>query len=99
MSRKMVKGMGGAMDLVAAFGTRVVVAMEHCDKNGNAKILDSCSLPLTGERCVDRIITDLCVFDVDKERGWLILRELSEGTTISELRKKTGCDFTVKLIE
>ncbi|XP_068630419.1 succinyl-CoA:3-ketoacid coenzyme A transferase 1, mitochondrial [Battus philenor] len=90
---KMVKGMGGAMDLVSAPGTKVVITMEHTAKNGAHKILPECSLPLTGKNCVDMIITEKCVFDVDKEKG-LILTELAEGVTVEDIIVSTGCEFT-----
>jgi len=83
---KMVKGMGGAMDLVAA-ARRVVVIMDHCSKSGEPKILRSCSLPLTGRRVVHRIITDLAVIDVTPKG--LVLRELVEGMTPEDIQKKT----------
>ncbi|XP_043232914.1 succinyl-CoA:3-ketoacid coenzyme A transferase 1, mitochondrial-like isoform X2 [Amphibalanus amphitrite] len=91
---KMVKGMGGAMDLVAAPGTKVVVTMEHVAKGGAHKILNECSLPLTGKNCVDMIITDLCVFLVDPEEG-LTLSELAEGATVQQIIENTGCEFRV----
>ncbi|KAJ3111484.1 Succinyl-CoA:3-ketoacid coenzyme A transferase 1, mitochondrial [Phlyctochytrium bullatum] len=94
---KMVKGMGGAMDLVATSGTKVVVTMEHTAKGGRPKILKACTLPLTGKQCIDMIITDLCVFEVDKKAGELVLTELMPGVTVEEVKKSTGCEFRVEL--
>lgn len=91
---KMVKGMGGAMDLVAGV-KRVVVVMEHTAK-GQSKLLRRCTLPLTGSAVVDRVISDLAVFDIDKEGGTgMTLVRLSPGVTVEEIRLKTEADFTV----
>ena len=87
---KMVKGMGGAMDLVAGV-KRVVVVMEHTNKAGESKVLHNCHLPLTGKACIDLIITDLCVFEVTTYG--LTLIELAPGVSEDELRSKTEATY------
>ncbi len=93
---KMVKGMGGAMDLVAGV-KRVIVVMEHSAKDG-AKLLKTCNLPLTGERVVDMVVTDLAVFTIDKHgSGGMALIELADGVTLDEVKEKTEAEFRVAL--
>jgi len=90
---KMVKGMGGAMDLVAG-ARRVVVTMEHCSKDGGSKVLEACTLPLTGQACVDLLITDLAVFEIERGVGMTLI-ELAPGVTEAEVRSCTDAPFEV----
>jgi len=85
---KMVKGMGGAMDLVAS-AKHIIVAMQHCSKDGQSKLLPSCSLPLTGIRCVKKIVTDLAVLQIDPAGGFVLL-EIAPGVTVEEIKSKTA---------
>jgi 3-oxoacid CoA-transferase B subunit len=89
---KKVKGMGGAMDLVAG-ARRVIVTMEHNNKKGQAKLLDQCSLPLTGKKVVHEVVTDLGYFKVTD--GGLHLAEIAPDVTVDEVRERTGCSFSV----
>jgi 3-oxoacid CoA-transferase subunit B/3-oxoadipate CoA-transferase beta subunit len=93
---KMVKGMGGAMDLVAGV-RRVVVVMDHVEKSGAPKLLKRCTLPLTGVKVVDLLITDLGVFDIDRHGGGVTLRELAADVSVDEVRAKTEAAFEVAL--
>ena len=85
---KLVKGMGGAMDLVAGVKRRVIV-MEHCNKKGEPKVLSACTLPLTGVACVDMLITDLCVMEFDRAKSRFRLLEVAPGVTVDEVKAKT----------
>lgn len=89
---KMVKGMGGAMDLVAS-GSHLIVAMQHVSKNGESKILPKCNLPLTGVSVVKKIVTELAVIDVT-ENG-LVLRERAPGVSVEEIKKATAAKLTI----
>jgi 3-oxoacid CoA-transferase B subunit len=91
---KMVKGMGGAMDLVAS-AKHIIVAMQHCSKDGHSKLLPTCSLPLTGIRCVKKIVTDLAVLEIDPAGGFVLL-ERAPGITVEEIKAKTAGQLIVK---
>merc|ERR1712038_891077 len=92
---KMVKGMGGAMDLVSAAGTKVIVTMEHTAKGGKHKLLEKCNLPLTGQKCVDMIITEMGVFEMSKDKDCFVLTEIADGVTIDQVQEATG--FTLEV--
>lgn len=93
---KVLKGMGGAMDLVSnPEQTKIVCLTDHQDKYGRSKIVQECDLPLTGARVVSTIITDLCVFQVDRANGGLTLTELAPGVTVDEIKEKTDAKFEV----
>jgi 3-oxoacid CoA-transferase subunit B len=92
---KMVKGMGGAMDLVAGV-KRVIVTMEHVSKDGQSKLLKECTLPLTGRRVVDMVISELGVFGIDKKSsGGVTLIELADGVTVDEVKAKTKAKLAI----
>jgi len=90
---KMVKGMGGAMDLVSG-ANKVIITMEHTAK-GNHKFLDECTLPLTGKQVVDMAITDMAVFTWDKQTREMMLEEIAPGLGVEDIQKATGCPFKV----
>jgi 3-oxoacid CoA-transferase subunit B len=91
---RMVKGMGGAMDLVAS-AENIIVAMQHTNRAGESKLLPECSLPLTGVQCVKKIVTDLAVLEVDPERGFILL-ERAPGVTVDEIQSKTAGRLVVE---
>jgi 3-oxoacid CoA-transferase B subunit len=91
---KMVKGMGGAMDLVAS-ADNIIVAMQHCSRSGESKLLPNCELPITGIRCVKKIVTDLAVLEISPEGGF-ILKERAPGVSVEEIRAKTAGKLIVE---
>jgi 3-oxoacid CoA-transferase B subunit len=93
---KVVKGMGGAMDLVAGV-KRVILVMEHTNKAGESKLLKKCSLPLTGQDCVDMVVTDLAAFTLERGKSGLKLVQMAPGVTLDEVKAKTEAAFTVAL--
>ena len=93
---KLIKGIGGAMDLVAG-ASRVVVLMEHVARDGSPKLVDACTLPLTGRRVVDQVISDLGVVDITDDGP--VLRELAPGVTVHDVRARTGTELAVRIVE
>ena len=91
---KMIKGMGGAMDLVSS-GAKIIVAMQHCSKDGKSKLLKHCQLPITGVKCVNKIITDLAVMDILPEGGFKLL-ERAPGVSLEEIKEKTEGKLVIK---
>jgi 3-oxoacid CoA-transferase B subunit len=91
---KMVKGMGGAMDLVAS-AENIIVAMQHCSKEGQSKLLPECSLPITGIRCVKKIVSDLAVMEISPEGGFILL-ERAPGVSVEEIKAKTAGKLIIK---
>jgi 3-oxoacid CoA-transferase subunit B len=92
---KMVKGMGGAMDLVAS-AKNIIVAMQQTNREGESKLLPECSLPLTGRRCISKVVTELGVYEIDIENGGFILLERAPGVSIEEIRKATAGKLIVR---
>ncbi|REG92715.1 3-oxoacid CoA-transferase subunit B [Algoriphagus antarcticus] len=91
---KMVKGMGGAMDLVAS-ADNIIVAMQHCSRSGESKLLPDCSLPITGVRCVKKIVTDLAVLEISPKGGFVLL-ERAPGVSVEEIKDKTAGKLIVE---
>lgn len=89
---KMVKGMGGAMDLVAS-AKQIIVAMQQVNKAGESKLLPQCTLPLTGVRCIRKVVTEMAVFDIDVDKGGFILRERAPGVSVDQIRNATAGKF------
>src|SRR5690606_25230885 len=92
---KMVKGMGGAMDLVAS-AKNIIVAMQQTNREGESKLLAECSLPLTGRRCISKIVTEMGVYEVDKEKGGFILLERAPGVSVEEIQRSTAGKLIIK---
>jgi 3-oxoacid CoA-transferase subunit B len=91
---KLVKGMGGAMDLVAGV-RRVIVTMEHVNKKGESKIIPACTLPLTGRQCIDMIISEFCVLEMDQAKRRFVLTEVAPGISVDEVKAKTAAEILV----
>ncbi len=92
---KLVKGMGGAMDLVAS-AKNIIVAMQQVNKHGDSKLLPECTLPLTGKRCISKIVTEMAVFEIDRERGGFKLIERAPGVSVEEIKDATAGKLIVE---
>lgn len=92
---KLVKGMGGAMDLVAS-AKNIIVAMQQVNKHGDSKLLPECTLPLTGKRCISKIVTEMAVFEIDRERGGFKLIERAPGVSVEEIKNATAGKLIVE---